>query len=79
MRTAPERDPKRKILHPHAECEAPGEVMRRCAGSRSASAQLSFVQMDAPAERPYGHPELGSKYQGQTGPVASRYRDNRPR
>ena len=40
-------------------------------------AQLSFVQMDAPAERPYGHPALGSKYQGQQGPVASRYRDNK--
>ncbi len=39
-------------------------------------AQLSFMQMDAPAERPYGHPELGSKYQGQSGPVASKYRDN---
>ncbi len=42
-------------------------------------AQFSFMQMDRPAERPYGHPELGSKYQGQAGPVASRYRDNRPR
>jgi dCTP deaminase len=39
-------------------------------------AQLSFARMDAPAERPYGHPALGSKYQGQSGPVASRYRDN---
>ncbi len=38
--------------------------------------QLSFMRMDAPAERPYGHPALGSKYQGQSGPVASRYRDN---
>ena len=37
--------------------------------------QLSFMQMDAPAERPYGHPALGSKYQGQTGPIASRYRE----
>ncbi len=42
-------------------------------------AQLSFIQMDAAAERPYGHPSLGSKYQGQSGPVASRYRDNRPK
>jgi len=42
-------------------------------------AQLSFMQMDAPAERPYGHPDLGSKYQGQSGPVASRYiRNKRP-
>lgn len=40
-------------------------------------AQLSFMLMDQPAERPYGHPELGSKYQGQSGPVASRYRDNK--
>lgn len=40
-------------------------------------AQFSFMRMDAAAERPYGHPALGSKYQGQSGPVASRYRDNR--
>jgi dCTP deaminase len=40
-------------------------------------AQFSFMQMDVPAERPYGHPSLGSKYQGQSGPVASRYRANR--
>lgn len=40
-------------------------------------AQFSFMQMDAPAEVPYGHPSLGSKYQGQQGPVASRYKDNR--
>jgi dCTP deaminase len=40
-------------------------------------AQFSFVQMDAAAERPYGHPDLGSKYQGQDGPVASKYRQNR--
>ena len=39
-------------------------------------AQFSFMQMDGPAERPYGHPALGSKSQGQSGPVASRYRDN---
>ena len=38
--------------------------------------QLSFMQMDAPAERPYGHPDLNSKYQGQSGPVASRYQEN---
>jgi len=39
-------------------------------------AQFSFMQMDAPAEVPYGHPSLGSKYQGQQGPVASKYREN---
>lgn len=38
--------------------------------------QLSFMKLDRPAERPYGHPELNSKYQGQQGPVASRYFDN---
>lgn len=37
--------------------------------------QLSFMQMDSAAQRPYGHPELSSKYQGQSGPVASRYRE----
>ena len=34
--------------------------------------QISFYQMTSPAEHPYGSPELGSKYQGQTGPTASR-------
>ena len=34
--------------------------------------QLSFLQLSTPAERPYGSPELRSKYQGQTGPTASR-------
>jgi len=36
-------------------------------------AQLSFFQLDRPAERPYGHKELGSHYFGQTGATASRY------
>jgi dCTP deaminase len=35
-------------------------------------AQISFLQMTTPVDRPYGSPELGSKYQGQTGPTASR-------
>jgi dCTP deaminase len=29
-----------------------------------------------PAERPYGHPDLKSKYQGQQGAVASKYNLN---
>ena len=33
--------------------------------------QISFYQMTTPAEFPYGSPELGSKYQGQTGPTPS--------
>jgi dCTP deaminase len=36
-------------------------------------AQLSFMTLDAPAERPYGHPELGSHYQGQVEATESRY------
>ncbi|HVE69020.1 MAG TPA: dCTP deaminase [Solirubrobacteraceae bacterium] len=36
-------------------------------------AQLSFMSLDAPAERPYGHEELGSHYQGQVDATASRY------
>src|SRR3954465_13169896 len=36
-------------------------------------AQLSFMALDAPAERPYGSPELGSHYQGQTAATESRY------
>jgi dCTP deaminase len=38
--------------------------------------QLSFVQLSEPAERPYGAEALGSKYQGQAGPTASRYWKN---
>jgi dCTP deaminase len=36
-------------------------------------AQLSFMALDAPAERPYGSPELGSHYQGQMAATESRY------
>jgi len=38
--------------------------------------QFSFERLDAPAEKPYGHPDLNSKYVGQRGPVASRYYGN---
>lgn len=38
--------------------------------------QLSFHTLDKPAERPYGHPDLNSKYVGQSGPVASQYQRN---
>ena len=34
--------------------------------------QISFYQMTTEADLPYGSPELGSKYQGQSGPTASR-------
>jgi len=34
--------------------------------------QISFYQMTTEADVPYGSPELGSKYQGQSGPTASR-------
>jgi dCTP deaminase len=36
-------------------------------------AQLSLMALDAPAERPYGHPELGSHYHGQVEATESRY------
>lgn len=36
-------------------------------------AQLSFMTLDAPAQRPYGHQELGSHYQGQVDATESRY------
>ena len=36
-------------------------------------AQLSFMALDRPALRPYGSPELGSHYQGQTAATESRY------
>jgi dCTP deaminase len=38
-------------------------------------AQISFLRLTTPASRPYGSPGLGSKYQGQTGPTASRISD----
>jgi dCTP deaminase len=41
-------------------------------------AQLSFMALDRPAERPYGHPELGSHYHGQTGATESRYTPRPP-
>ena len=39
-------------------------------------AQLVFQKLDRPAERPYGHPDLKSKYQNQQGAVASKYDQN---
>jgi dCTP deaminase len=35
-------------------------------------AQISFLRLTTPVDRLYGSEELGSKYQGQTGPTASR-------
>ncbi len=35
-------------------------------------AQISFLRMSTPVDRPYGSPGLGSKYQGQAGPTPSR-------
>ena len=34
--------------------------------------QISFLRLTTPAQQLYGSPGLGSKYQGQTGPTASR-------
>jgi dCTP deaminase len=34
--------------------------------------QLSFMRMSTPVDRPYGSPQLRSKYQGQMGPTPSR-------
>jgi dCTP deaminase len=36
-------------------------------------AQLSFMALDQAAERPYGHPDLGSHYHGQSEATESRY------
>jgi dCTP deaminase len=41
-------------------------------------AQLSFMALDRPAERPYGHPELGSHYLGQIDATESRYEGGSP-
>ena len=35
--------------------------------------QISYIRMSSPVERPYGSPELGSKYQGQAEPTASAF------
>lgn len=35
--------------------------------------QISFIQMTTPVDKPYGSKELGSHYQGQKVPVASRF------
>jgi dCTP deaminase len=40
--------------------------------------QISFMRMDAPVELPYGSGEVGSKYQGQGEPTASRFYLNFP-
>ncbi len=40
--------------------------------------QVSFYQMTTAADHPYGSPELGSKYQGQSGPTASRSHQDFP-
>ena len=37
-------------------------------------AQLCVYRCSSPAERPYGSPELGSRYQGQSGPTPPRKR-----
>lgn len=34
--------------------------------------QISFLTLTTPVDRPYGSKELGSRYQGQTDPTASR-------
>ena len=40
--------------------------------------QISFMQMTTPVDRPYGSPELGSRYQGQVEPTPSRSFKDRP-
>ena len=41
-------------------------------------AQLSFMTLDRPAERPYGHPDLGSHYHRQAEATESRYEGGPP-
>ncbi len=38
--------------------------------------QISFIRMTTAADHPYGSGEVGSKYQGQRGPIPSRYYEN---
>ncbi|MHB8603999.1 MAG: dCTP deaminase [Thermoplasmatota archaeon] len=40
-------------------------------------AQIVLHRLTSPAERPYGHPTRGSKYQDQQGPTASKIREDR--
>jgi dCTP deaminase len=35
--------------------------------------QISFIRLTSPVDNLYGSPGLGSKYQGQIGPIASKY------
>jgi len=35
--------------------------------------QISFLRLTSPVDKLYGSAELGSRYQGQTGPTASKY------
>ena len=41
-------------------------------------AQISFLRLTTPADRPYGSSGLGSKYQGQSGPTSSRISEEFP-
>jgi dCTP deaminase len=43
---------------------------------RMAIGQVAFFRLSSPAEQPYGVQALGSKYQGQRGPTASRYHES---
>jgi dCTP deaminase len=50
--------------------------MNRCAIDLRAGkriCQIALTALTAPAERPYGHPDLGSHYQNQHQTTASRY------
>ena len=38
--------------------------------------QISFIRMTTDADNPYGSGAVGSKYQGQRGPIPSRYWEN---
>jgi len=38
--------------------------------------QISLLRLTSPVDKPYGSVELGSKYQGQVEPTASRYHEN---
>ena len=43
---------------------------------KMAIGQISFLRLTSPVERLYGSTGLGSKYQGQSGPTATRYYEN---
>ena len=77
-RLGPDRPCDRRLLRSRLEGHADARAQQLDARADQALAglliaQLSFMSLDRPAERPYGSAELGSHYQGQLEATESRY------